>query len=254
MHEVLRYIEQRTVQQRTSPFIVWLSDDAVPAEDRLRRWLPCAAPWVFGFMDLNGVLLTYPDEQAREDPYKRAINDHVEEDAQHWSFYLEDLRRLGLDGSPTFPDLLRFLWGVETRAQRMAIYRLSVLASRAHDPLVRYSFIAAIESSAHLLFATLQEVSATYNAGGADLGADVGADLGADLLYVGSVHAEKEPGHLANQEDAVELAMRAEVLDETRRRLALDIVGEVADLIDERWEELHRCGRSDRYLTFLRTA
>jgi hypothetical protein len=243
MREVLRYIEQRTVQQRSSPFITWLSDDAVPAQDRLSRWLPCAAPWVFGFMDLNGILLKYTDEHADEDPYKRAINDHLEEDSQHWSFYLEDLHRLGLDAPATFPDVLRFLWGTETHAQRLAIYRLSVLAARAHDPMLRYCFIAAIESSAHLLFATLQEVSASFNAGGEE-----------DLQYVGSVHADKEPGHLANQEDAVEQTMRAEVLDEARRSLALDIVREVADLIDERWVELHRCGQSDRYRTFLRTA
>jgi hypothetical protein len=242
MREVLRYIEERTVLQRTSPFITWLEDEAVPAEDRLMRWLPCAAPWVFGFMDLNGVLLRYSDEEAGEDPYKRAINDHLEEDSRHWSFYLEDLRRLGLDAPLAFPDLLRFLWGTETRAQRLAVYRLSVLAARAPDPMLRYCFIAAVESSAHLLFTTLQDVSASFDA------------TGPDLLYVGSVHAEREPGHLANQADGVELAMQAEVLDGPRRSAGLDIVGQVCDVIDERWVELHRCGQSDRYLTFLRTA
>jgi len=125
----LRYIEQRTSQQENGPFIVWLSDESVPARDRLVRWLPCAAPWIFGFMDLNGVLLRYAADEARDDPYKRAINDHLAEDSQHWSFYLEDLRRLGFDAPLRFPDLLQFLWGSETESQRLAVYGLSVLAA-----------------------------------------------------------------------------------------------------------------------------
>jgi hypothetical protein len=243
MREVLRYIEQRTAQQENGPFIAWLSDESLPARDRLMRWLPCAAPWIFGFMDLNGVLLPYPLEEAGQDRYKRAINDHLDEDAQHWAFYLEDLRRLGLDAPLAFPDLLGFLWGSETRTQRLAVYRLSVLAARADDPILRYCLIAALESFAHLLFATLQEVSTQF-----------GREAGRELLYVGSVHAEKEPGHLANQADAVEASMRAEVLDASKRTEALDIVRQVCDVIDARWIELERCGRSDRYLTFLRSA
>jgi hypothetical protein len=243
VQEVLRYIEQRTAQQQNGPFILWLSDDTVPARDRLTRWLPCAAPWIFGFMDLNGELLRYPDDEARKDPYKRAINDHLAEDSQHWSFYLDDLRDLGLDALLKFPDLLQFLWGNETRHQRMAVYRLSALAARDHDPLLRYCLIASLESFAHLLFARLQHVSMS-----------LGLETGRELLYVGSVHAAKEPGHLANQQDDMEAKISAEVLDRSRREEARDIARQVCDVIDERWLELHRCGQSDRYLTFLRSA
>jgi hypothetical protein len=243
VQEVLRYIEERTAQQESGPFIAWLSDDSVPARDRLMRWLPCAAPWIFGFMDLNGILLKYPDDDARRDRYKQAINDHLEEDAQHWTFYLEDLRGLGLDASLDFPEVLRFLWGSETRTQRLAVYRLSVLAARSEDPILRYCLIAALESFAHLLFATLHRVSVQFD-----------RETGRDLLYVGSVHAAKEPGGLANQTDAIEAEMQAEVLDRRRRSEGLDIVRQVCDVIDERWVDLHRCGQSDTYRTFLRSA
>jgi hypothetical protein len=243
VREIRRYIEGRTDEQRGSPFIAWLSDDTVPARDRLTRWLPCAAPWVFGFKDLNGVLLTYPDEEAARDRYKRAINDHVHEDATHWMLYLEDLLRLEFDAELTFPEVLRFLWGNETRSQRLAVYKLSVLAARAETPLLRYCLIAALESFAHLLFATLQRVAISY-----------AGQSGLELHYVGAVHAAKEPGHLANQADAVEAEMEAEVLDGPTRELGLDIARQVCDLIADRWVELHRCGQSDRYLMFLRTA
>jgi hypothetical protein len=243
VREIRRYIERRTDEQQGSPFIVWLSDDTVPPRDRLTRWLPCAAPWVFGFKDLNGVLLTYPDEEAARDPYKRAINAHVHEDSTHWMLYLEDLLRLELDAESRFPDVLRFLWGNETRSQRLAVYKLSVLAARAEAPLLRYCLIAALESFAHLLFATLQRVATPY-----------ARQSGLELHYVGAVHADKEPGHLANQTDVVEAEIEAEVLDGPTRVLGLDIAGQVCDLIADRWVELHRCGQSDRYLTFLRTA
>jgi hypothetical protein len=259
MHEVLRAIDERVSTQRAGPFIAWLADPSVPTADRLTRWLPAAAPWVFGFMDLNGVLLRYPAREAARDRYKQAINDHVAEDAQHWSFYLDDLHALGLDGAVAFPELLRFLWGAETQAQRLAVYRLSALAAATVDPILRYCLIATIESFAHLLFATLQDVSRSHDA---------------DLTYVGAVHADREPGHLANQSDGgasdlvprpseapadaagatVEDQLRNEVFDPERRQQALAIVTEVADLIEERWRELHRCAQSDRFLTFLRSA
>jgi hypothetical protein len=243
MQEVWRYIEQRAAEQQRSPFIAWLSDETVPARDRLMGWLPCAAPWVVGFMDLNGELLKYPEDEASREPYKRAINDHVHEDSQHWSLYIEDLRRLELDAPLPLPDLLQFLWGSETRSQRFGVYKLSALADQAQDPLLRYCLIAALEALAHMLFAALQRVSAPY-----------GRQTGVELLYVGPVHAAKEPGRLANQSDAIEARMRAEVLDEPTRRVAIDIARQVCDVVAARWDELHRCGRSNRYLAFYRSA
>lgn len=243
MQEVLRYIEQRTAEQRDSALISWLSDDSVPARDRLVRWLPCAAPWVFGFMDLNGVLLRYPDDEAAHDPRKRAINAHLEEDADHWRFYVDDLRQLGLDAAMRFPDTLRFLWGEETRRQRMAVYRLSALAARATDPKLRYTLILALESMAHLVFETLRRVSEPY-----------GETTGVELIYIASEHADREPGHLTRQVDGVEAALQAEELDPASRQEALDIAAEVCDAVADRWAEMHRFGQSERYRRFLRSA
>jgi hypothetical protein len=243
MREVLDVIEQRTAQLRSGPFLRWLADETVPPTERLMAWLPGAAPWVFGFMDLNDVLLRYPDDEARQDPYKRAINDHLDEDARHWVLYLEDLRRLGLDVALPLPDLLGFLWGRETLHQRLAVYELAALAAQAGHPLVRYALIAALEACAHLLFDTLMQVSS-----------GVTRSTGTEVLYVGSVHAAKEPGHLANQSTPVEARMRAEVLDDPVRHECLRIVHRVADVVAERWAELHRFARAHGHARFLRSA
>jgi hypothetical protein len=243
MREVLRYIGERTTQQKDNPLLTWLSDESVPAPDRLMRWLPCAAPWVFGFMDLNGTLLRYPEDEASRHPYKQAINAHLEEDANHWVFYVQDLHTLQLDAALPFPDVLRFLWGEETRSQRLAVYRLTALAARAVDPLLRYSLVLALEALAHLVFDTLRRVSDPYSRA-----------TGLELIYIAKEHADREPGHLTRQEGTAEAEIQAEVLDPATRREALDIVDLVCDAIAERWAEMHRSGQTDRYLTFLRSA
>ena len=241
MHEVLRFVEECTAQQRNNPLISWLSDESVPDRDRLMRWLPCAAPWVFGFMDLNGTLLRYSAEEARQDPYKRAINAHLDEDANHWVYYIHDLRVLGLDRALPFPDVLQFLWGEETRSQRMATYELTALAASATEPLLRYSLILALEALAHMVFETLRHVSEPF-----------ARQSGLELIYIAKEHADREPGHLTSQADSVEADMQAEVLDEQTRRRALEIVGRVCDVIGDRWTEMFRSGQTDRFRTFLR--
>jgi hypothetical protein len=241
MQEVVRFVEQCITEQRNNPLITWLSDESVPDRDRLMRWLPFAAPWVFGFMDLNGTLLRYPAEEARQDPYKRAINAHLDEDANHWVYYIQDLRALGLDASLPFPEVLQFLWGDETRSQRMATYELTALAASATEPLLRYCLILALEALAHLVFETLRHVSEPF-----------GRETGLTLTYIAEEHADLEPGHLTRQFDSAEAEMQAEVLDESTRRRALDIVRRVCDAIADRWTEMFRSGQTDRYLTFLR--
>lgn len=243
MQQVLRFVEQCTAQQRNNPLITWLSDGSVPERDRLMRWLPCAAPWVFGFMDLNGTLLRYPAEEARRDPYKRAINAHLDEDANHWVFYIQDLRALRLDASLPFPEVLQFLWGEETRSQRMATYELTALTASATEPLLRYSLILALEALAHLVFETLRHVSEPFS-----------RRTGLELIYIAEEHADLEPGHLTRQADATEAQMQAEVLDEPTRQRALDIVGRVRDAISDRWIEMYRSAQTERFRTFLRDA
>lgn len=229
MQPVLAYIDGKTQELRSNPFIQWLNDDSVPARERLSAWLPCAAYFVLSFKDLNSEIPRYSDEDAKADPLKKAINDHVLEDSNHWPWYLSDLRTLDLDGTMRFSQALRLLWSSENRLQRMAMYEFCVLAARAQCPFVRYSLLAAVESYAHLLFGALVRVSETFE-----------EETGIRLSYLGPVHFEREPGHLANQHDDTEDLFRSCVFDDNRRALALESAGKVWELIDARWREFHR--------------
>jgi hypothetical protein len=235
MQDLLYYIEQRTTDLRSNPFVTWLSDTSVDPKERLSAWLPCAAFFVFGFKDLNTDALQYPEDEARRDPLKRAINQHAAEDSVHWPWYLSDLRTLGLDKTMPLSDALRFLWGNNTEAQRRAVYRLCSMADRAREPLLRYAMIAALESYAHLLFATVTRVSEEFE-----------KKTGTRLQYLGATHFGREPGHLANQEDDTEHTLLQQVLDDRTREKAIEIAGAVCDVIDLRWREFHRVAQSAR--------
>jgi hypothetical protein len=228
MQQLLEYIGNRTEGLTFNPFITWLSDESIPPQERLSAWLPCAAFFVFGFKDLNAIALRYPEAEALTDPLKAAINQHGEEDSMHWPWYLSDLRTLGLDSTMKLSDALRFLWSEETIAQRQAVYQFHALTMQAQDPLLRYSLIAALESYAHLLFAAVTKVSEQYE-----------RETGTRLKYLGAMHLDREPGHMANQEDDTEDLLLRQQLDEPTRGKAIQIAGSVCDLIGQRWCEFH---------------
>jgi hypothetical protein len=229
MQAIINYLERRAAEMQQHPFLVWLADPLIPARERLSDWLPCAAFFVFSFMDLNADVLKYSREEADTDPLKKAINAHLEEDSMHWPWYLHDLEALGLDGTMTFSESLRFLWGEETRSQRLAMYRLCALAAQAEDPILRYTLIASLEAVAHLLFATVVKVSIAYE-----------QETGTRLLYLGPKHFEREPGHLTHQlDDAAEALHRVAISSETYNH-AKTIADAVCEAIDGRWREFHR--------------
>lgn len=228
MQQILDYISQRTAELESNPFLTFLKDQSVPPKERLSAWLPCAAFFVFGFMDLNREVLRYPEDEAASDPLKHAINEHLAEDSMHWPWYLSDLKTLGLDESWKLSDALRFLWGKQNVQQRMAVYRLCMLGARAEDPTLRYVLLAALESYAHLLFATLLKVSEEYR-----------QESGVKLVYLGATHFAMEPGHLANQQEGAEELVRQCCLEESTRAQALQIAGAVGDLIHGRWCEFY---------------
>ena len=226
MKTVLAAIADRASAMRHHPFLLWLRTAELPARDRLAAWLPTAAPFVFGFMDLNADVLRYPEVEAAGDPRRQAINEHLAEDAVHWPWYLHDLQQLGLDTVQPVSQTLRELWGKRTRAQRTAMYRLCQLGLQAEAPVLRYALIAALEAVAHELFKTVLEVALRFE-----------QDTGRKLLYLGPHHFEREPGHLTHQTDAADALLRDVPLDAATAADATRIAVEVCDLIAARWQE-----------------
>lgn len=229
MHSILSQIEESARAVQAHPFLLWLGDPATPARERLSAWLQSAAPFVFGFMDLNAEVLRYPGATAARDPLEHAINQHLVEDATHWPWYLQDLQVLGLDPAMTFTQALRKMWGKDTAGQRRAVYQLCALAEHARSPVLRYSMVMALEAVAHRLFAVLLEVSREFE-----------SETGTALRYLGPQHFAREPGHLMHQPDAADAMFAALTIDDEVRAEALRIAAAVIAIVEARWHEFHR--------------
>ncbi|MEZ5966397.1 MAG: hypothetical protein R3F56_21355 [Planctomycetota bacterium] len=228
MHTVLAQIEQRAHRAADHPFLRWLTDPNTPARARIASWFAAAAPFVFGFKDLNAEVLPYPADET-DDPLKAAINHHLAEDAMHWPWYLHDLEKLGLDAPMPRSQHLRQLYGDDTVEQRRAVYRLCALAQRAATPALRYCLVMALEAVAHRLFAALLA-----------LGTELEHELDCELLYLGPRHFAREPGHLTHQTDEADELFRCLRLDPATCREALAIADAVVDVIEERWHAFLR--------------
>ncbi len=229
MRTVLEFIESRVNEQGKTPFIQWLHDDSVPCRDRLSLWYYSCARFAFDFADLNNMIMRYPEAELEQDPLKRAINNHTDEDGKHWPMYLSDLKNLGLDKQMNFSDALKFLWGKETFQQRKAFYRMCQLASQNEHPILRYCIMESTEMFGHFLFKELAHISAQFT-----------RETGIELHYLGPTHFVKEPGHLANQEDNTEENLWNITLESSMREKTLLISSEVCDLIEARWHEFYQ--------------
>jgi hypothetical protein len=222
MKPVLQHIFRLKREYASLPFFDHLRDSRLPARDRL-GFLPCMAPFILSFGDLNRYVLR---QEPSTDPYQRIINAHTYEDDHHWPWYLEDFVKLGHDRPGlTASETLRFLWSDATIQSRMLSHRLAHLIWNA-EPVVRLAVIEAIEETGEVLFSLTTKLAAT-----------VQAETGVELRYCGEFHAQLESGHAMNSDHA-ELALVP--LNRDQRMDAMARVDQVFDLFSNWTHELLR--------------
>jgi len=214
MKSILSYIHERAEKARQHPFIVWLHDDNVPVEHRLTSWLPNSATMTMGFRDLNEMIFPYPEEEARDDPRKRAINEHAKETLDNdWQQYLHDLGLLRLDRRMPFTETVRF-WRPGMDDARRFLYRLCELSEQYPDPCLRLCLMLPFADFKRVLFDQLAELAAPYMKSKA-----------LDLRYVSQRVRHKD----------VRPVFEGVTLDDATRELALQLARYTCDEIDERW-------------------
>lgn len=228
MKRIIDYCEERrTKADREHPFIRWLRNENVSVEDRLRSWLPHLSIFAFAFKDLNNLLMQYPVEEAMKDERKRIINEHGHQDGTHWIWYLNDMRKLGLNKTMTYTDTVNFMWDDDRERDRLFFYQVAGLLDEAQDPLLRYCIIAPLEFFAHLLFDETAKLGSRY-----------AEETDIYLEYLGLSHAGVEPGGLINEKHEItdERAFVEAVLDESTYRRGMEIVKFMCDEIEIRWQ------------------
>ena len=221
MKPVLQHIFQLKRQYEQRPFFDHLRDERLTPRQRL-AFLPCMAPFILAFGDLNRYVLR---DEPTVDPYQAMVNAHSREDDHHWPWYLEDFSKLGHDSPQAPSDTLRFHYSDSTAVNRRLALRLAHLIWSA-TPVQRLVVIEAIEETGNVLFALTARLAAQYE-----------AETGVELRYCGEFHFQLESGH-AMKNDHAELA-RIE-LDEASRNWALVAVDEVFSEFADWTEELLR--------------
>lgn len=221
MKEVLAAIEEKKQAFARHPFFAFLSDESLGPERRL-AFLPCMTHWCMSFADLNRYFLR---SESPADDYQRRVNVYSHEDDDHWRLFLEDFEKLGFERLHAGTDWFRFLWGEETRANRMLSYRIAHLVMNASS-VQRLAIVEAMEEAANVFFPLTVR-----------LAEQVRARTGVELRYLGHFHMSLEAEHAgAGDHDSLALIE----LDEEARRGAVTMVNEIFGLFEDWAEEVLR--------------
>lgn len=179
MRDVLKHIFDRKRAYDVLPLFQWMRDDQLDPRQRL-AFYPCMAPFILSFGDLNKFVLR---EARADDPYQEMVNVHTLEDDHHWPWYLEDFTKLGFDAELRGTDWMRFLWGEETKQNRVLMARLTALI-KGTTGLERLVIVEAIEETGNVLFGTMLPLAEAIE-----------QQLGIQLRYCGAYHFDRESGH-----------------------------------------------------------
>ncbi|HYO99975.1 MAG TPA: hypothetical protein VER76_07275 [Pyrinomonadaceae bacterium] len=221
MEAVLAAITEKKQAFARQPFFAFLRDESLEPEQRL-AFYPCMAHWIMSFADLNKYFLR---AEADGDPCQQRVNLYSHEDDDHWRLYLEDFQKLGFDSLHNGSGWLRFLWGDETRANRMLSYRIANLITGASSA-ERLAIIEAMEEAANVFFPLTVQ-----------LAEQIQERTGVELRYLGHFHSNLEAEHTGAGDH--ESLAQIELDDESRRR-ALEMVSEVFRLFEDWAEEVLR--------------
>lgn len=185
-----------------------MRDQTLSPRQRL-AFYPCMAHFIMSFGDLNKFVLR---EERPGDPFQDMVNAHTAEDDHHWPWYLEDFTKLGFDAEMRGTDWMNFLWGDETKQNRILLARLTSLIKQTNS-LERLVVIEAIEETGNVLFSTMLPLAVA-----------VEQEIGQQLRYCGPFHFELESGHAVGADHRALVSVK---LDESARARCRWMIDEV---------------------------
>lgn len=221
MKTIVEFIEQQARAFADAPFFHFLRDERLDPRQRF-SFVPCLAPWAFGFADLNKYVLR---DDASADSIQRMVNTHTSEDDDHWRMYLQDVETLGMNDVQDFNSVLKLLWGEESQRTRRVVYELAGLIPSA-DPVLRIILIKALEESSHLSFKEAFQVAEAFR-----------RLTGRQLAFFGDSHLALEGEHTMREAEAEE-KLQAIQLTPAQREQARAAVARVFQLMRGMMDEL----------------
>ncbi|MBE9115289.1 hypothetical protein IQ249_05180 [Lusitaniella coriacea LEGE 07157] len=222
MKEVLALIEEKKREFAQLQLFKFMQDKSIDPKQRL-AFAPCAAPLVMGFSDLNKYVLR---KEPATSKIEEIINLHTYEDDNHWEWFLEDLKTLGIDREMPFSDALRFMWSDETSKTRQVCTRLAALCIAHTDPVLKLVVIEAIEATGNVALFWTSEVAQ-----------ELGKISKQRYRYFGRYHYLVETGH-ATGTDNMEEFIKSIRLTQDNREKAFDLVEKVFAIFTDAMQEM----------------
>ncbi len=218
-------IARRKARLVEHPFYDWLrADDALPAQQKLQRFIPMWIMDILGYRDLNRYAMTYPEPRT---PAESAVNAWAARLSTHSGLFISDWEALDLDTLLGYAasDTLAFLFlDRDMDLHRQNMIEFVKLALRHRDAAIRWWMMAALESTGEEFFHQTRRLAAI-----------VEKDTGARLDYLSGRHDAPCPDANANEYDIVQPAeLSAEALTTT-----LTVVEHVFDAMEAQlWRSL----------------
>jgi hypothetical protein len=220
MKRIAERIESNKRLLDQSALMMFVQDASMDPRKRF-SFVPCMAPFVMGFSDVNKYALR---DEGSDDPTQHLINVHSQEDDHHWGMYLKDLRTLSLNAQMDLNGALRLLWGEDRQATRQTIYKLMGLIENT-TPAVRLAVVEAIEATGDVAFSRFSALADEHE-----------KLTGETLCYFGALHKDLESGHAMGTED-IESKLEAIVLTADEEREAMKLVDQVFELFHKMFDE-----------------
>ncbi|MGD2180049.1 hypothetical protein [Lusitaniella coriacea] len=222
MKEVLALIEEKKHEFAQLQLFKFMQDKSIDPKQRL-AFAPCVAPFAMGFADLNKYALR---KEPATNKIEEIINLHTYEDDNHWEWFLEDLKTLGIDREMPFSDALRFMWSDETSKTRQVCTRLAALCIAHTDPVLKLVVIEAIEATGNVALFWTSEVAQ-----------ELGKTSKQRYRYFGRSHYVVETGHATGTED-IEAFIKSIELTQEEREKAFELVEQVFEVFTDAVREM----------------
>lgn len=182
MQLIIELISQEQNKLAQSNLCQWLSEGNNQKEDKL-LFIPSMTFFVLGFRDiLNFIKIENPQTTL-----DFLINNHCDEDMDHWRWFLSDLEQLGFSlnsWGDNINHVFQSVWADENFRTRAMIYETIALIRSKNSPELSLVMIEVLEAAFGIFINSINPLIKESN-------------LYHELTYFGKHHQDQEESHSA---------------------------------------------------------
>lgn len=232
--DLLELIEKRSEQLYQNPLCKWIFGEETRnlSSEELLAFAPSMLYFIMGFKDI----LENLEYANPKDKYELMVNQHCQEDKDHWRWYLEDLKTLGFREDSWGPDLaskVENLWSDKQRPTRELVYLCIYLVKKFRSAKASLVIIECLEATFGVFMTSLQKKF--WN-----------SPIYSRLQFFGQAHHQRESDHSmghwieddseANQHSKLhwdDLKFSSE--DQAELLVAIQLIFDQFELVFESW-------------------